>query len=350
MSQPVRVVHYINQFFGGIGGEEHAYEPVQMRDGPIGPGRALQAALGDHATVIGTVIAGDNYFTEEAEAAKRAAGEILEQLKPDLVVAGPAFDAGRYGLACAEVCRLAHAKNISAVTGMHPDNVGVLTYGRDILAVATGTDASEMAQILGKMAQLGMKLAKREELGPAQIEGYVPRGIRREVVHGKFGYQRAVDMLIARLSAAPYVSEMLLTGYDEVPPAPPLQDVKSAVIGLVSTGGIVPRGNEDRLVGFRGETFFKYDIGQVASLSVDQWESVHGGFGTLVLNTKDPNYAMPLSTLRHLENKGAIKGLYPQFFSTTGNGTAVSVARHMGREIAAELKQHDVDGVLLVAT
>ena len=37
MSDTVRVVHYLNQFFGGIGSEDHAYEPVQMKDGPIGP-------------------------------------------------------------------------------------------------------------------------------------------------------------------------------------------------------------------------------------------------------------------------------------------------------------------------
>ena len=33
---PVRVVHYLNQFFGGIGGEEKADVPVEVRlgDGP----------------------------------------------------------------------------------------------------------------------------------------------------------------------------------------------------------------------------------------------------------------------------------------------------------------------------
>jgi glycine reductase len=118
----------------------------------------------------------------------------------------------------------------------------------------------------------------------------------------------------------------------------------------VSSGGLVPRGNEDRLVGARAEQFFKYDISHEASLCVEKWESVHGGFGTLILNTKDPNYAMPLSTLRYLEDRGAIKSIYPQFFSTTGNGTAVSAARRMGGEIAAELKENHVDGVLLVAT
>jgi betaine reductase len=350
MSEPVKVVHYLNQFFGGIGGEDKAYEPVQLKQGVVGPGRALQAALGDRATIVASIVAGDNYFTEETQAALQAAGALLDQLQPDVLIAGPAFDAGRFGLACAEMCRLAQARGIKAVTGMHPDNAGILTYRQEVLAVSTGTDTTQMTQILNKMAGLAMKLVRGEELGPAQVEGYVPRGFRREVKHQQYGYERAVDMLVARLTGKPFVSEMMLTGYDNIRPAPPLKDMKDAVIGLVSSGGLVPRGNRDRLVGSKAEQFFRYDISEVDSLSVDTWESVHGGFGTLILNTKDPNYAMPLSTVRHLQREGAIKGIYPQFFTTTGNGTAVSAARRMGSEIATELKAHQVDGVLLVAT
>jgi betaine reductase len=350
MSGPIKVVHYLNQFFGGIGGEEQAYAPVQLKDGAVGPGRALQGALGDKGTIVGTIVAGDNYFTEETETAKQAADALLAQLAPDLLIAGPAFDAGRYGLACAEMCRLAQARDIKAVTGMHPDNAGILTYRKEILAVASGTDTTQMVPILNKMASLGMKLIAGDTLGPAQVEGYVPRGFRHEVMHDKYGYQRAVDMLVARLTEQPYVSEMMLTGYDDILPAPPLRDLKNARIGLVSSGGLVPRGNRDRLVGSKAEQFFKYDISETDSLTVEKWESVHGGFGTLILNTKDPNYAMPLSTVRHLQRKGVIKDIYPQFFTTTGNGTAVSAARRMGGEIAAELQANHVDGVLLVAT
>ena len=32
MGGPLRVVHYVNQFFGGIGGEEKANVPVEVRE------------------------------------------------------------------------------------------------------------------------------------------------------------------------------------------------------------------------------------------------------------------------------------------------------------------------------
>ena len=48
-----RIVHYINQFYAGIGGEEMAGEvKPEARQGVVGPGAALQAALGDAAEVV----------------------------------------------------------------------------------------------------------------------------------------------------------------------------------------------------------------------------------------------------------------------------------------------------------
>ena len=38
----LRVVHYLNQFFAGIGGEDQAGERPQLRDSSVGPGQALQ--------------------------------------------------------------------------------------------------------------------------------------------------------------------------------------------------------------------------------------------------------------------------------------------------------------------
>ena len=67
----LRVVHYLNQYFAGIGGEQKAGEPVQTREGPTGPGRAFQQLLGNEASIIATVICGDNYFNEERQQAER---------------------------------------------------------------------------------------------------------------------------------------------------------------------------------------------------------------------------------------------------------------------------------------
>ena len=51
-----KVVHYINQFFAGIGGEEKADHMPEVREGAVGPGMGLRAALGSDYEIAANVI------------------------------------------------------------------------------------------------------------------------------------------------------------------------------------------------------------------------------------------------------------------------------------------------------
>ena len=94
----LKVVHYINQFFAQIGGEEKADYPVELRKGEIvGPGMALTQNFKDDAEIIATIICGDSYFNENLDTAKEEILKMVKELAPDVFVAGPAFNAGRYG-------------------------------------------------------------------------------------------------------------------------------------------------------------------------------------------------------------------------------------------------------------
>jgi glycine reductase len=99
MADKIRVVHYLNQFFAQIGGEEKADATPGVKEGPVGPGRALDHALGERGEVVATVYCGDNYFAERQEQAIDTLIEIISSHKADLLIAGPAFESGRYGVA-----------------------------------------------------------------------------------------------------------------------------------------------------------------------------------------------------------------------------------------------------------
>ena len=62
-----RIVHYLNQFYGQIGGEEFADQEPILREGIVGPGTGLQAVLGEKAEIVATIICGDNYFADHQE-------------------------------------------------------------------------------------------------------------------------------------------------------------------------------------------------------------------------------------------------------------------------------------------
>jgi len=349
MKQPVRVVHYVNQFFGGLGGEERAQTPLEVREGPVGPGRALQQALGAEGTVVATLVCGDDYVAEREEAAGAGMRDALQRYQPDLVLAGPAFDSGRYGLGCALACRVARSLGIHAVTAMYPDNAAIITHRRELLAVPTGLNITEMRDVVARMVALGLKVVRGEQLGPALEEGYIPHGVRTLVTKDRVGYERAVDMLLARVAGRPFVSEISVQQYERVTPAPPVADLSRATIGIVVSTGIVPRGNPDRLPGARALTAGRYSIDGLARLDVGDWESAHGGFNTKVLNTENPDYALPLATLRALEAEGVIGGVYPWIFSTVGNQTAVGPARAIGQLAAAEFRDAGVAVALQVS-
>ena len=78
----MRIVHYINQFFAGIGGEAAADTPPSMRPGAVGPGHALQRALGAEAEIVGTVICGDGVFADRMDETASAVLGLIEALAP----------------------------------------------------------------------------------------------------------------------------------------------------------------------------------------------------------------------------------------------------------------------------
>ena len=51
-----KVVHYINQFFANIGGEEMAHVAPELRDGFVGPGMALNTAWKGEAEIVKTIV------------------------------------------------------------------------------------------------------------------------------------------------------------------------------------------------------------------------------------------------------------------------------------------------------
>ena len=115
----MRVAHYLNQFFGGIGAEEHAGEALEIRDGAVGPGKLLESALGDSARVVVTFVCGDNYAVEHQDELTAAVLAKLRTANIDLFTAGPCFDAGRYGMAAGALCRAVQNElKIPVVTAM----------------------------------------------------------------------------------------------------------------------------------------------------------------------------------------------------------------------------------------
>ena len=349
MSGPLRIVHYVNQFFGGIGGEDHADVGVTVKAGAVGPGRALEAALGDGARVEATIICGDNFANDRADEFARAVAGEIDRLKPDVLVAGPAFGSGRYGLACAHVCAIGQQRGVAAITAMHPENPGAAAARRGVYIIPSGGSTTSMQAALGALAPLARRLARGEALGPSETDGYLPQGRRRVHDRARPGHQRALDMLLDKLHGRPYRSEVPYAAPERVPPATPIADLSRARIAMVTTGGLVRKGNPDKQVSANAVRFHRHEVSELESLLPKEWEAYHAGYFNHLVNS-NPNYILPLSFLRDLERQGAIGKVHEHIYALPGVSTPVAVSAGHGRNIAADLKAGGVDGALLVAT
>jgi len=348
--QKLRVVCYLNQFFGQVGGEDKAGAGPQVTQGAVGAARAVQQALGEAGTVVATVVCGDNYVAERADAAVAEMLALVAAERPDLVVAGPAFLAGRYGVACGALCAAVESSlNVPAVTGMHEENPGVELYRRRVHIARTGAEATRMLDEARRLVALGLKLCRREPLGLPAAEGYFPRGVTHNAMAERNAAERATSMLLDKLAGRPVISEVPLPDFQQVAAPAPVAGIGRATIALVTDGGLVPLGNPDGIEALAATRFGAYDIQGKERLDPAQYDNVHRGYDTTFVK-QDPHRLLPLDVVRELERDGAIGKLHETMYSTTGVATTLAHSERMGREIAAQLRAAGVDGVILTST
>lgn len=345
-----KVIAFVNQFFGQVGGEEMAGIAPELREGTVGPALAMQAQLKD-GKVTHTIICGDNYMASNTADALETIKGFLSGLEFDMLIAGPAFNAGRYGFSCGEVCKLVQNEfGHLAVTSMSDTNPGAELYRKDVYIIKGSPSAAGMRKDMPKMMALANKLLNGEELLGADAEGYFPRGVRKEVPYpgGKNAADRVVDMLLAKLSDQPYVSEYKVEQEEAVKPLPAI-DVKGKRIAFVTTGGFVPIGNPDRIASGSCTHYGKYFIGDQTELKSGDWISVHGGYNVNYV-AENPMLLVPLDAFHKHMEEGHFASLHPYVYSLSGNQTTKGDSQRMAREILADLRNDGVDAVIVGST
>ena len=346
----LRVVHYINQFYAGIGGEEFADHKPEVRDGAVGPGMAFTGAFGDKAEIVCTIVCGDSYFNENVAEAKKTVLDMVRKAEPDLFIAGPAFNAGRYGVACGTICEAVKQElNIPVVTGMFEENPGAEMFKDKMYIVATKPSAAGMRDAVPVVAALALKLAGNEHIGASIEEGYLPGGTRVNFFEKERGSRRAVDMLLKKMAGKPFVTEYPMPDFDRVNPNMAVKDIIKATIALVTSGGIVPKGNPDRIESSSASKYGEYDITGVYDLTEETYETAHGGYDPVYAN-KDADRVLPVDVMRDFEREGVIGKLYNKFYTTVGNGTSTKSSKQFAAEFSQKLKNDNVQAVILTST
>lgn len=359
-AKKLRVVHYLNQFFGQEGQEDKADIQFLVKKGPIGPGVVLQKILRERSDVVATVICGDNYFAENLDSAAEKGVELIASYAPDIFFAGPAFEAGRYGMACGAFCKAVQKKlGIPAITGMFEESPGVEVYRRDVYICRTIKSAGKMFEDLTHMVNLSLKLiseergsrlVSRENVGRPSEDGYFPRDMLKNEYAEKTTAERGVDMLLAKIKGMPFQTEVEGPKVQVIQPPPPVKDLSVCEVALISDGGLAPKGNPDRFSTRANKIWATYEIVQLfpEDYSSD-FDILHTGYHPAYI-MENPNRLVPVDVMRDLEKEGIIGKLHRTFYSTSGNATMQGDCRKMGEEIAEQFKKRGINGAILTST
>lgn len=346
-----KAIVYVNQFFGQIGGEEKAGAAPEIHEGQIGPAMQFAKELED-TEVTHTIICGDNYMGSNTDEAVQTILGMLEGKEMDIFLAGPAFQAGRYTVACGTICKAVKEKfGVPVVTSMNEETPGVDMFKKEMYILKGGNIASKMRQDVKAMANVANKLLKGEPVGDAETEGYFARGIRHQVwlEDGTPATVRMIDMLLKKLNGEPFKTELPMPKLDRVPIAPAIKDLPHAKIALLNTGGIVPVDNPDHIQSASATRWGRYNIADTEALKGGEYKTIHAGFDPAAADA-NPNVITPVDALKVLQKEGVFGSLHDYFYTTVGTGTTEAEARRMAKEIIPYLKEDGVDGVIMVST
>lgn len=346
-----KAIHYINQFFGGIGGEDKADFKPELKEGVVGPGMAFNKMMKE-AQITHTIICGDNYMGSNKDEAIAEIMDLIKDLEFDIFIAGPAFQAGRYGVACGNICKAVKEKyGIPVLSSMNAENPGVEMFKKDFPIFIGGRSAADMKKDAEAIAKYVDKLAKGEELGSAEENNYFSRGVRHQVwLDSKVSAaRRGVDMLIKKLNGEDFTTELPIPKKDIIPVATPIKDLSKAKIAVLTTGGIVPVDNPDRIQSASATRWGRYDASKMDRLKSGEFKTIHAGFDPAAADA-DPNVIVPWDALKNLQKQGVFGELHDYFYATVGTGTTQAEASRMGREMLEYLQADQVDGVIMVST
>ena len=197
------------------------------------------------------------------------------------------------------------------------------------------------------MASILTKRLSGEELLPAEQDALCTRGLKKNIIMEKSAAARGVDMLLAKHRGEKLQTEIPIPISELVAPAPAVT-TGPIKLALVTDGGLMLKGNPERMPSGRCERYYELNAEGKDRLDSNDYEVNHFGYDGRYV-TADPHRLVPLDAAKALEKDGLLT-IHPIIYSTAGAATAVENAASIGKGIAEELKKAGIQAAILTST
>ena len=209
----IKVLHYLNQFFAGIGGEEKAGQEVIFLPQAVGIGVEIERSFKQRGVEYATLACGDNYFHEQEEqalqcdarrhrpvSARFLPGRPSLQRRPIRYRLRQGVQLGARQLAYSGDHR--HARKQSGHPGNRPPSLRRANRRLHGVHGGGGKTLFSAGRTVNRARPSGAEAFRAEHCLP------IPR--RFTVRTAKPDYVRAVDLMLAKLNGETYESEIPL--------------------------------------------------------------------------------------------------------------------------------------------
>ena len=329
MSGPLRVVHYLNQFFGGIGGEEQADVGVSASARARWARAALlEKALGDDARIEATLDR-RRQLRQRARADEAVARDRRRARPPPARRGG-----GRPGVRLrtlrpgvrARVQAWPAERGIAAITAMHPENPGASSARREPLHrpdrrvddVHAGRARRRWPRWRGDSGRGEIARARRG--GRLHAAGRAPRPRPRAPglsARARHAARQAARPAVPVGGAVRRARARDAGGADRRPRRAPASPWSPPA-------GSCARATPTSQVSANAVRYHRHTVAELESLSPKEWEAYHAGYFNHIVNS-NPNYILPLSFLRDLERQGKVGRVHEHIYALPGVSTPVAV-------------------------
>ena len=300
--------------------------------------------------MVKTAICGDNYFVEHQEEVIREILNVIQETKPDIFIAGPGFNAGRYGIACGALTAAVQEQlKLPCATALYSENPGTDLYKNRCYIIQTDNNAKRMRDAMKRLVEFAVRLVESKVIVDGRAEGYHGSGPAITIDYSSPASKRGIDMLLAKYNKQRFQTEVMMPNHEEIPIPVLNKPLSQCRIALITDGGLVPKGNPDRMVPTNSKYYQSYSIEGKECLRAEDYEVSHQGYNnTFVL--QDPNRLVPVDCMRAEEASGRIGSLYGRYFMTAGVMTPMEMGKKFGEGIAKELLDAEVSAAILTST